>query len=111
MKVKVKKLLEHCGEQFKLDRKSGKDENGYAVIMPLRYKNKQYVEREPTELGDTDDGCYKYLGPFNIEPKVGDTIAFRGKRCIVQRVETVFWCHEPLYFWAVLRPYYMEGEE
>ena len=34
-----------------------------AIIQPMRYKNKLYIEQERTELGFKDTECFLYLGP------------------------------------------------
>lgn len=109
MQNKVKKLLELCGGQFYVERKGGSKTKGYAVIEPLRYKNKMYVEMQPTELGKTNDGCYKYLGPYDVDFSAGDTIKYMGKDYVVQRVETVCFGKNPIYNWAVLRPFFTGG--
>ena len=105
MNEKIKKMLELCGGEILVKRKNGTSARGAAVVEPLRYKNKLYVEMQPTELGKTDDGCYKYLGPYNLEFSEGDTVSYRGKDFVVQRFEMVCLGEKPMYTWAVLRPY------
>ena len=39
----------------------------YAIVQPMRYKNKLYLERERNELGFKDSECFLYLGPAEAD--------------------------------------------
>ena len=108
MKERLKKMLEVCGNRVTVFKQNGIEKTCYAVIQPLLYKNKMYVEMQPSELGKTDDGCYKYLGPYDVIFSDGDIIKFSGNRFVVQRSESVRFAGETLYVWAILRPYLSE---
>ena len=75
-----------------------------AMIQPLRYKNKLYVELQPSEVGRIDDGCFLYLGPADIVFKADDRLSFETKKFVVERFEPVYLFAKPIYNWAVLRP-------
>ena len=75
-----------------------------AFMQPLRYKNKMYIELQPSEVGRVDDGCYLYLGPADQNFVADDIIECAQRRFVAQRVETVYLFEKPLYKWAIVRP-------
>ena len=103
IKRKVSALLTHCGTPFEVTT-GGKTLRGHAMIQPLRYKNKLYVELQPSEVGRIDDGCFIYLGPAEIIFGADDKLNFAEKKFIVERFENVYLFGEPIYNWAILRP-------
>ena len=100
---KVKALLEHCGSPFNVV-SDGQTLSSFAVIQPLRYKSKLYVELQPSEVGRIDDGCFLYLGPADIIFKADDRLEFGSKKFVVERFEPVYLFGTPIYNWAVIRP-------
>lgn len=100
---KVKYMLKHCGSPFSVTT-NGEVINGFAMIQPLRYKSKLYVELQPSEVGRIDDGCFLYLGPADVVFKADDRLDFGSKKFVVQRFEHVYLFAKPIYNWAVLRP-------
>ena len=100
---RVKALLEHCGSPFTVFT-NGVTLSSHAMIQPLRYKSKLYVELQPSEVGRIDDGCFLYLGPADVIFKADDRITFQKKRYVVERFEPVYLFAKPIYNWAVLRP-------
>ena len=83
-----------------------------AVIQPMRYKNKMYLEPERTELGFKDSECFLYLGPAvpdfaGLEP---DTTVIHGDRVYkTSRADRISIGGETVYIWAVLSPKIKEG--
>lgn len=100
---RVKAMLEHCGSPFRVTT-GGETLSAYAMIQPLRYKSKLYVELQPSEVGRIDDGCFLYLGPADINFRADDRLEFGNKRFVVQRFEHVYLFGAPIYNWAVIRP-------
>ncbi len=100
---KVGMFLRLCGSEFTVTTK-GKTIVSHAVIQPLRYKNKLYVEFQPSEVGRTDDGCYLYLGAADTVFATDDRLEFSSKKFVVERFEPVYLFGKPIYNWAVLRP-------
>lgn len=100
---KVKSLLELCGSPFTVTT-GGKALESHAMIQPLRYKSKLYVEMQPSEVGRIDDGCFLYLGPADLTFGADDRLKFQSKEFVVQRFEPVYLFGTPIYNWAVLRP-------
>lgn len=103
LEKKVSALLAHCGTPFKVTT-GGKNLSGHAMIQPLRYKNKLYVELQPSEVGRIDDGCFLYLGPADITFGADDKLEFADKKFIVERFENVYLFGKSIYNWAILRP-------
>ena len=100
----VSMLMQQAGQHITVATSSG-TQNICAFLQPLRYKNKMYIELQPSEVGRVDDGCFLYLGPAEV-PFEADDFMYNddGKRFVVQRVETVYLFKKPLYRWATVRP-------
>ena len=103
IETKVSALLRHCGVPFTVTT-GGKQLTSHAMIQPLRYKNKLYVELQPSEVGRIDDGCFLYLGPADITFKADDKLEFADKKFVVERFENVYLFGKTIYNWAILRP-------
>ncbi len=99
----VKKMLEKIGQDVVIH-KNGTTETCKAVVMPLLYRNKLYVENQPSTVGEIDEGCYRFIGPFDACFSPDDILSFSGKRFVAQRFETIMLANEPFYSWAILRP-------
>lgn len=105
-------LLEAIGEKAEVT----VGENSWqinAIIQPMRYKNKLYIEQERTELGFRDTECFLYLGP--AEPDFAglesDTvITAGGKNYNVSRADRISLKGVTQYIWAVLTPRIKDGE-
>ncbi len=77
-----------------------------ALIQPLRYKNKMYLDGIYTEIGFNSQGHYLYIGP--PEPDltlasengylVADSISYQ-----IDRAERVYNGEEIFYIWAIIR--------
>jgi len=103
IEAKVTAMLEHCGTPFSVAT-GGKVLSSFAMIQPLRYKNKLYVELQPSEVGRIDDGCFLYLGPSHIIFEADDKLEFADKKFVVERFENVYLFGKTIYNWAILRP-------
>ena len=99
----IKMLMKEAGQQVEIV-SGGVSNFVYAFLQPLRYKNKMYIELQPSEVGRVDDGCYLYLGPADVEFLADDIMHANGRRFVVQRVEKVYLFSKPLYSWATVRP-------
>ena len=82
-----------------------------AVIKPLMYKNKMYLDNEITSDGEVDSGCFLYLGPpeYRLDMASGTEICCASETYIVVRAEVIFWQDDPVYVWAIVRPVIEEG--
>ena len=101
-------LIRQHGRSFTLS--SGKE--GRAVIQPLRYKNKLYLEEPYSSVGRIDQSFYLYIGPpsLDLTEEPSDVQVCTGKnRYLVIRTKKVYFSDRPLYIWAVLRKV-VEGE-
>lgn len=78
-----------------------------AVVQPMRYKNKLYIEMPRAELGFKDTECFLYLGSPSVD-FVGhefSTVISSGSRSFnVSRAEQIKMGDETVYIWAVLSP-------
>lgn len=78
-----------------------------AVIQPLRYKNKMYLNGEVNDLGHYSEGFYLYIGPASVKlSSLGISASLYtsdSKRYKIERWENIFYKEEPLYTWAVLK--------
>lgn len=76
-----------------------------ALIEPMRYKNKLYLEMPRDILGFTDKECFLYLGPASADfvGQESDTvIRTEGKAYNVTRADRMIVSGEVQYIWAVL---------
>jgi|LSQX01.2.fsa_nt_gb hypothetical protein len=76
----------------------------HALVQPLRYKNKMYLQGTPTEIGRTEDGYYLYIGPAD-RSLFGDNVRLECEdmRFSVDKTERVYIADKVAYIWAVLR--------
>lgn len=86
----------HCGESVT---------PVHAIISPLRYKNKMYLDGVYTEIGFNSEGHYLYIGP--AEPDLtaldGAYVSADGVKYRIDRAEKVYRGSSPFYVWAVIR--------
>lgn len=105
-------LLEAIGERATVT-VGEKEYSINAIIQPMRYKNKLYIEQERTELGFRDTECFLYLGP--AEPDLAglesDTVINSRDRVYnVSRADRISLKGITQYIWAVLTPRVKDGE-
>ncbi len=79
-------------------------------LQPLRYKNKTYLENEYLPGGLSDTGHFFYIGPPSPRlDRIDGALVRDGENAYtVKRAECVYLGREPLYLWAVLRPFVEE---
>ncbi len=85
---------------------SGKTESCKALIQPLRYKNKMYLDGVYTEIGFNSQGHYLYIGPPTPDLTLAgesariecDSVSYR-----IDRAERVYNGNEIFYIWAIIR--------
>lgn len=80
-----------------------------AIIQPMRYKNKLYIDMANTEIGLNDTECFLYLGParvdFTTSERNTSVYAMNANRSYnVSRADRISIGEEVLYIWAVLTP-------
>ncbi len=83
-----------------------KKESFKALIQPLRYKNKMYLDGVYTEIGFNSQGHYLYIGPPAPDlTVVGETatIDSEGVSYRIDRAERVYNAGEVFYIWAIIR--------
>lgn len=79
----------------------------HAILQPLRYKNKLYLNHRPTELGfDTYQKYLMITSPDIPLEKVDDFVYklyFGSVRMKIDHCEKVYYGNEPYYYWSVVR--------
>lgn len=109
---KVNTFLQTLGEAVTLS-VDGTEYAVHALVQPMRYKNKLYLEQERTELGFKDSECFLYLGPSNpdIAGMERKTIVKTVDRCYnVSRADRISLKGKTQYIWAILTPRIKDGE-
>ena len=108
----VSLMLNRYGEKIRIVN-GNKVCGAKAVIQPLMYKNKMYLNGISMNAGDFDGGHYQMIAPAQTD--FGD---FRSVRIeaekntyIIKRAELVRAGDKDLYYWAVLTPFYPQGED
>ncbi len=105
----VKAMLEKFGQSVTVEKQDGTSFSCHAIMMPLLYKNKLYVELQPSTVGKIDEGCYRFIGPENAIFEPDDIVSLKGKRYVAQRFERIYFSDKPFYTWAILRPCISQG--
>lgn len=88
------------------------DYHVYALIQPMRYKNKMYLEQERTQLGFKDGECFLYLGPAvpDLSGNEHSTLIKTVDRSYnVSRADRITIDGTTQYIWAVLNPRIKDG--
>lgn len=102
----IRQELERCGSLVFRCREDGWESTGYrALIQPLRYKNKMYLEGTHTPIGLNERGYYMYIGPAEqpVGASAGEWVRCGAARYEIDRVEHVDYAGEAVYYWAILR--------
>ncbi|MBQ1183315.1 MAG: hypothetical protein IIX60_02570 [Clostridia bacterium] len=85
----------------------------YAIIQPMRYKNKLYLEQERNELGFKDSECFLYLGPAEADFAGVERytwIKTEDRSYNVSRADRIAIGGKTQYIWAVLTLRLKDGE-
>ena len=77
-----------------------------AIIQPLRYKNKIYLNGVPTELGYDSMKKYMLLCSSRVELEkvnsVDTYLVYDTKRFRLDHCEKVYFKGKPFYYWAIV---------
>lgn len=108
----VSLMLNRYGESIRLV-KGNKVNKAKAIIQPLMYKNKMYLDGVSMDAGDFDGGHYQMIAPSDTDfcDYKGVRIEAKNNAYIIKRVEMISADDKDLYIWAVLTPYYPSGED
>lgn len=100
-------IFKSLGREVRLYQPDGWVSTPYkAVMQPLRYKNKMYLEGIHTEIGINNEGYYLYLGPASHDlTKLSEDawLIVNGVKHEIVRAEKVYCGEKPVYIWAVMR--------
>ena len=86
--------------------KMGQNYDIKAIIQPMRYKNKMFLDSQITPIGTVDESCFLYLGPPDVyleENSPVCNIHFNGLRFMVVKTELLFFGGQHILNWAILR--------
>ncbi|MBR3802704.1 MAG: hypothetical protein IKK37_04570 [Clostridia bacterium] len=109
--MKVEPIFSKLGREVTLIDGS-KIESGKALIQPLRYKNKMYLDGVYTEIGFNSQGRYLYIGPPVPDLTLASdtaTVSSGDTSYRIDRAERVYNGNEVFYIWAIIRTI-VEGE-
>lgn len=112
----IDKLLKKAGTDAAfIDNATATTVNFYAVVEPLRYKNKIYLRGTYTEIGRNHQDFYLYIGPPDVDISDTDSITkvliINGVSYVVDRAENHAMGNKNIYMWAIIRPVVAEPEE
>lgn len=81
------RLFERHGRLVSLKDGPGRPVAYHAIIQPLRYKNKMYLQGAYSDVGYVDPGFYLYLGPGEMALDEGsrDAVLTVGKQILRDR--------------------------
>ena len=84
-----------------------------ALVQPMRYKNKLYLEDERTELGFKNGECFLYLGPAEVDfagRENSVTVSAADRKYNVSRADRITLKGAVQYIWAVLTLRIKDGD-
>lgn len=102
----VDRILEKAGADYTVVC-DGEETSVKAIIQPMRYKNKLYIDMPRSELGFKDTECFLYLGSPSIDftgKEMTTFIKANDRNFNVSRAERITIGDESVYIWAVLSP-------
>jgi hypothetical protein len=109
IKNKIEEIMARTGRSVWLSAKDGWKSPLYkALVQPLRYKNKMYLEQAYLSDGIDGGGFYLYIGParFDItgeENRRVLRINASENSYYIRRAEKVFVGDTCVYVWAVIK--------
>ncbi len=76
-----------------------------ALLQPMRYKNKLYVDDKYTELGVVDSSTFLFIASADLEVNEGVDYLLDGDGCgyAFIKAEKVYCMDKPAYTWAIVR--------
>jgi hypothetical protein len=103
--MRAEPIFAKLGRKVRLN-DNGKTESCKALIQPLRYKNKMYLDGVYSEIGFNSQGHYLYIGPPTSDLTLAgesariesDSVSYR-----IDRAERVYNGSEIFYIWAIIR--------
>lgn len=104
--MNLKSMLYSYGRQVELCNSEGVKEKFKALIQPLRYKNKMYLDGIYTEIGFNSQGHYLYIGPPEIDLTAtadDEILSADGISYQIDRAEKVYRGDKVFYIWAIIR--------
>jgi hypothetical protein len=110
-KRETDKFLDAVGESVTV-RVYDEELNVKALVQPMRYKNKLYLENERNELGFKDGECFLYLGPAEVDfagHENAVVISTADRKYNVSRADRISLKGTVQYIWAVLTPRIKDG--
>lgn len=99
-------LLSKMGEEITVIDKTV-ESKVKAVIQPLRYKNKLYLDMKWGNLGFKDAECFLYIGPPKPDfagREIDIHIKSADRAYCVSRADRITLAGKTVYIWAVLTP-------
>ena len=83
------------------------DSNGiniHAVLQPMRYKNKMYLDSQYTKLGIMYESSFLLISPADYEiNELGDLIIDGDELYSFVKTERIYFLGKPAYNWSILR--------
>ena len=102
----TKTLFKQYGRNVSLCTNEGIKQSYKAMIQPLRYKNKMYLDGIYTEIGFNSQGHYLYIGPPDVDLTAandGEYLSANGMNYQIDRAEKVYAGEKVFYIWAIIR--------
>ncbi|SDN83299.1 hypothetical protein [Acetanaerobacterium elongatum] len=103
--MNLSQFFSRYGRQAAITLADGGSKTVFAVIMPLRYKNRLYEEGEYTPAGHIDGAHARFISQYIGEAVApGCTVTASGQQYTVKTWETLYLGEQPAFIRAVLRP-------
>ena len=107
---RIERLFERHGDRVKITVENS-TVTVHGFIRPMMYKNKMYADNTYSSLGEIDESCFLYIGPYvnGMENKHSHILS-GGKGYVVAKLSPINYRGKQLFVRGILR-YRISGGE
>ncbi|MDD6284552.1 MAG: hypothetical protein PUB05_04225 [Firmicutes bacterium] len=108
IKSRIDRALSKHGDEVKIHI-FGDIHTVRAFIRPLMYKNKMYADNSYSSLGELDESCFLYIGPYFPGMELFSSyIVCNGTRYSVAKLSKIVYRDDVIFARCILR-YFIQG--
>ncbi len=75
-----------------------------AILQPMRYKNKMYLDSQNTKLGIIDESSFLFITSAEVQiDEMQDMLVMDDAQYVFVKVEKIYCFNTHAYTWAILR--------
>lgn len=100
---RIAHLFERHGDKVEIT-VEGNQTTVYGFIRPMLYKNKMYADNTYSSLGEIDETCFLYIGPYVIGMEDKHSLILSGgKGYVVAKLSPINYRGKQLFVRGILR--------